>query len=109
MDKSSPSSLPTLGPFLEQPSYLSDPEAAEACPCHARVARCRTMLTDMARQSRTTLVHLSELADQALRVDWQGKAAQAYRTQVRAMDALCQDQRVQAGRTLNLIDQESRP
>ena len=107
MDKSSPSSLPTWGSFLEQSSYLSDPEAAGAC--HARVARCRTMLADMARQSRTTLVHLSELADQALRVDWQGKAAQAYRSQVRAMDALCQDQRVQAGRTLNLIDQESRP
>ena len=63
----------------------------------------------MVRQSRATLVHLSELADQALRVDWQGRAAEAYRTQVRAMDALCQDQRVQAGRTLGLIDQESRP
>ena len=67
------------------------------------------MLSDMVRQSRATLVHLSELADQALRVDWQGRAAEAYRTQVRAMDALCQDQRVQAGRTLGLIDQESRP
>lgn len=109
MDKSSPSSLPTWGSFLEQSSYLSDPEAAGTCPCHARAARCRTMLADMARQSRTTLVHLSELAGQALRVDWQGKAAQAYRAQVRAMDALYQDQRVQAGRTLNLIDQESQP
>ena len=66
------------------------------------------MLSDMAQQSRTTLVHLSELADQALRVDWQGRASETYRTQIRAMDALCQDQRIQAGRTLNLIDQECR-
>ncbi|WP_146208613.1 hypothetical protein [Bifidobacterium asteroides] len=63
----------------------------------------------MAQQSRTTLVHLSELADQALRVDWQGRASETYRTQIRAMDAFCQDQRIQAGRTLNLIDQECRP
>ena len=67
------------------------------------------MLSDMARQSRTTLVHLSELADQALRVDWEGRAAEAYRAQVRAIDAVCQDQRIQAGRTLSLIDQEIRP
>ncbi|MCT8156912.1 hypothetical protein JNUCC75_01525 [Bifidobacterium polysaccharolyticum] len=105
----SSSSLPALSPFLEQPSYLADPDSAGSCPCHARAARCRTLLSDMVRQSRATLVHLSELADQALRVDWQGRAAEAYRTQVRAMDALCQDQRVQAGRTLGLIDQESRP
>ena len=105
----SSSSLPTLGPFLEQQSFLADPEAAQTCPCHARAARCRTMLSDMARQSRTTLVHLSELADQALRVDWEGQAAEAYKAQVRAMDAVCQDQRIQAGRTLSLIDQEIRP
>ena len=103
------SSLPTLGPFLEQTSYLTDPDSAGTCPCHARAARCRAILSDTARQSRITLVHLSELADQALRVDWQGRAAEAYRAQVRAMDALCQDQRVQAGRTLSLIDQESQP
>lgn len=102
----SSSSLPTVGPFLAQPSYLADPEAAQTCPCHARAARCRAMLSDMAQQSRTTLIHLSELADQALRVDWQGRAAEAYRLQVRAMDALCLDQRVQAERTLNLIDHE---
>ena len=105
----SSSSLPTLGPFLEQQSFLTDPEEAQTCPCHARAARCRAMLFDMARQSRTTLVHLSELADQALRVDWEGQAAEAYKAQVRAMDAVCQDQRIQAGRTLNLIDQEIRP
>ncbi|MSD90262.1 hypothetical protein [Bifidobacterium asteroides] len=105
----SSSSLPTLGPFLEQQPFLADPEAAQTCPCHARAARCRAMLSDMARQSRTTLVHLSELADQALRVDWEGRAAEAYRAQVRAMDAVCQDQRIQAGRTLSLINQEIRP
>lgn len=103
------SSLPALSPFLEQPSYPADPEEAQTCPCHARTACCRAMLSDMARQSRTTLVHLSELGDQALRIDWQGRAAEAYRAQVRAMDALCQDQRIQAGHALNLIDQESRP
>lgn len=103
------SSLPALSPFLEQPSYPADPEEAQTCPCHARAACCRAMLSDMARQSRTTLVHLSELGDQALRIDWQGRAAEAYRAQVRAMDALCQDQRIQAGHALNLIDQESRP
>lgn len=108
MSRSS-SSLPVLSPFLDQPSYLADPEAAQTCPCHGRAACCRAMLSDMARQSRTTLVHLSELADQALRIDWHGRAAEAYRAQVRAMDTLCQDQRIQAGRTLNLIDQESRP